>query len=100
MKHKHSDVLIAIAEGKTVQLLVSNTWVNYEEFTHVSPLHKTYTEFKWRVKPENKQDYFVLLDAVRRNNINYVSDDDASKANLKLTFDGETGLLKSAEVLK
>lgn len=54
-RHKHADILIAIAEGKTVQYktLISGEWVDYSS-EGFSPLFCA-DEYEWRVKPEVKK---------------------------------------------
>ena len=56
-----------------------------------------YTDF--RIKPEPKPDWSVPLAIIRLEGGGWVLDGRA-KDNIKLTYDGETGALKSAEVLK
>lgn len=92
--HKHAEVLRAIADGKEVQWYDARTaeWGKPRGYT---PL--TYPELEWRVMPEPKPDVveslFVmpLATGQTRNDIPH---------NLRLTFDGETGKLKNAEVLE
>lgn len=51
MKHKHYDVLIAIAEGKEVECKISGEWewVN-ARFSLYTPLEDSSLE--WRIKPD------------------------------------------------
>jgi hypothetical protein len=111
MRHKHAEVLIAIAEGKDVEwrLKGDDEW-HIAQFLPYTPL--TNPEFEWRIKPDPKPDVVMYaiasmneVDIGRRS----VDPDDwasvltnleTSDDNLKLTFCGETGKLKSAEVLK
>ena len=88
MRHKHADLIHAWADGAEIQLLDGNKWVN------TYPLWLENNEY--RVKPQPKPDY-VLYDSVSPSSIGHHL---TSPANVRFTFDGETGALKSAEVLK
>jgi hypothetical protein len=91
MKHPHYECIVAWAEGKTIQFKnCVDTW------TYIAnPMWDNY--FEYRVKPEPKPDY------VHETRV-YAPDCPGWRfsidPNLRLTFDGETGELKSAEVLK
>lgn len=96
MKHKHYDIIIAWAAGKDVQWNNNGVWHNliddrphWHEFT------------KYRIKPTPKPDWykFVRVDTTCGHITKWQSCSPAV-ANLHLAFDGETGELKSAEVLK
>ena len=53
------------------------------------------------VKPEPKPDWCMYLKRIDEHTwTEYLPTDNIQKGKLKLTFDGETGELKSAEVLK
>lgn len=98
MKHKHAEVLIAIAEGKVVQWMNPQMGIWFDAgFKPYTPL--TDEELQWRIKPEPKPDVVryavcdVRLDRYSVTPSKYDGD------NLKLTFDGETGKLMTAEVL-
>ena len=96
--HKHSELIKAWADGAKIQYLENGIWAD----CHVNgPAWDSTTEY--RIKPEPKPDevFYVSadLDRVKGGELystyyKYVND------NLKLTFDGETGRLKSAEVLE
>lgn len=99
-RHKHADVLIAIAEGKAVQFKIAELgWKDYEvEYNH-SPISSMGRNWEWRIKPEPKPD--VVRYAGLTNSFgSCLSCLPQSSSNLKLIFDGETNELKSAEVLK
>lgn len=57
-RHKFADVLIAIAEGKTVQfnsLIYKDEWHDYvPDVERFSPLYCE-NDYEWRVKPEVKK---------------------------------------------
>lgn len=97
-RHKWADVAIAFAEGKAIQRKICEGWHDWE-----------YTDFpqflvdtEWRVKPEPKPDVVIERGATMAG-----ENMDGNPvlcwrgpANLRLIFDGETGALKSAEVIK
>ena len=92
--HKHAELIKAWADGAKIEMKWSeHTW-NAQEYP------QWYPENEYRIKPEPKPDvvekYFFSGEYGR------VSGQlcSTNEANLKLTFDGETGELKSAEVLK
>jgi hypothetical protein len=96
MKHKNSEVLHAFADGIECETWYGDKWVKTTdlfEFDHFE---------KIRIKPEPKPDvvdYLFISDKKSSDlpEINWVF---VNTANLKLTFDGETGILKSAEVIQ
>lgn len=104
MKHKHADVLIAIAEGKDVQWMnpVIGIWHDAKFRPH-TPI--TSPDFEWRIKPETKPDIvkYIGLNEFGIKQWEKIESDfyiiDHWSNQLKLTFDGETGKLISAEVL-
>lgn len=103
-EHKHAAVLRAIADGKTVQFSRSlDEWMDFDEEIHSTPLDPQYSD-EWRIKPEPKPDVVRWVNAYR--DMGWETSHDALNGSLpslagliKLTFDGETGKLKSAEVL-
>ena len=54
-KHRWSEVLHAIADGKEVEYQSRDTWYLYSPVNCSSPLDTTSTE--WRVKPEPATEY-------------------------------------------
>lgn len=92
--HKHAELIKAWADGAEIQISVSKG----ELWEDAQPNFLVWNdEYQYRIKPEPKPDeirYAQVGGAVifREDKYNY--------DNLKLTFDGETGELKSAEVLK
>lgn len=93
MKHKHADVIIAWANGAQIQCNCMGHWIDSED----PSWHRC---FEYRIKPEPKPDWTKLV--LIETHKSYICrwDEDRHNANLRLTFDGETGKLKSAEVLK
>ena len=88
-RHKHADLIHAWADGVQVQVHDYGKWIDTPH-----PLWLIACEY--RVKPQPKPDY-VLYDSVSPSSIGRHL---TSPANVRFTFDGETGALKSAEVLK
>lgn len=106
MRHKHADLIKAWADGAEIQCLQTGTgnWLD------VDP-HWDYRS-TYRIKPEPKPDVvaYIGIGILEHGYANAYSsycyiDEDTSHINnyeykVKLTFDGETGELKSAEVIK
>lgn len=93
MRHKHYDVIVAWAEGKTVQFFnpISEQWEDVRG-PSFSECHE------WRIKPEPKPDV-VKFYGVNDFKVNPVPCAGCGMDQLKLIFDGETGKLKQAEIL-
>ena len=102
MKHKHAAPIHAWADGAEIEIR-RNTDAPWEKTE--SP--KWYSEFEYRIKPEPKPDVVVCSRIVgkfafTRNGLEIqqlILHPYLENANIKYTFDGETGKLKSAEVL-
>ena len=93
MKHKHADLIIAWANGAPIQWKDRHgQWEDMGE-----PLWAENHEY--RIKPEPKPDYLQYINFHFNLCVIDLKERPFNKANLKLTFDGETGYLKSAEVL-
>ena len=96
--HKHAELIKAWADGAEIEYRIYSvdSWTDWKDC--VEPTWITDWDFEYRIKPEQKPDevhfYQALFDDLDAHRVN------ADYANLKLTFDGETGELKSAEVLK
>jgi hypothetical protein len=88
----HYKERIAHAEGHEIQYRQDDqdTWEDTEEPAWCE-------ELQYRVKPETKPDVVVEANAERFNCMYYTS---SEITNLRITFDGETGALKSAEVIQ
>lgn len=96
-QHPLCEILFAMATGNTVQMCVKpgpDGWFDWV-LDCTNPLDSDADEFLWRIKPEPKPDVVRYLNAAPYigNLVKRVDD------NTKLIFDGETGKLKSAEVL-
>ena len=99
-KHKHYDCIVAWAEGKEIQTFVDDAW-----HTIITP-PLWYENKEYRIKPEPKPDVVGYMGVKLVDNAFYYSKVwDSPKYlslwsnKLKFVFDGETGKLKSAEVL-
>ena len=99
--HKHAELIKAWADGAEIEAYAgSSSWVTIR-----SP--GWYSDTKYRIKPEPKPDvvYYGVCNPedVRTQTLElewcFTQFNDRGDY-LKLTFDGETGKLKSAEVLK
>jgi len=97
MRHKHADLIHAWAEGAEIEIydLCVDQWKPSRHPTF-------YAACKYRIKPTPKPDVVHLY---------YVDDGELIKCkktigpcedphDLRVTFDGETKKLKSAEVIK
>jgi hypothetical protein len=95
--HPLCEILFAIANGYTVQLFDKSMPTDWFDWSPqgVTPLDVYANEYLWRIKPEPKPDfieYYYVRDAGALTGV--------SSTRVQYTFDGETGKLKSAEVLK
>lgn len=99
-RHKHADILIAIADGKEVEYSRTgcSRWFPLYLDGEISPI--TDAELIWRIKPEVKPDVVMKFQATSYGDRVLRGRNEWKVNNLKLTFDGETGNLKSAEVLE
>jgi hypothetical protein len=91
MKHKHADLIHAWADGAQIQLLslIYDRWEDIKD--------PSWSEhYEYRIKPEPKPDIVVFC----KTGDYGIYPDVNAKDNLCLTYDGETGKLKSAEVMK
>jgi len=93
-EHKHAAVLRAIAdrgyEAAEFRPSSSDTWIAASQ--SYNPM--TSAHFEWRIKPEPKPDVVLYRALGKAGDCRPFEG-----ANICLTFDGETGKLKSAEVL-
>ena len=87
--HKHCELIKAWADGVTIQILNKvGIWL---DTAYNCPLWSE--DRQYRIKPEPKPDV-VEWRMLPRNGCT-----PTPPPNIKLTFDGETGKLKSAEVI-
>lgn len=94
--HKHADVIKAWADGAEVQYKsqIDNGWhsVSAPFFDAIDAI-----DYEWRIKPEPKPDVVEALCLVRMGGL--VTHLALGVPNVHITFDGETGKLKAAEVV-
>jgi len=86
--HKHSELIKAWADGAEIQVL------NYSGEWGDAPNPYWAEHYEYRIKPKPKPDIVVSRWVFKDG-----STAQSSQSNVKYTFDGETGELKSAEVL-
>jgi hypothetical protein len=103
-RHKHAELIKAWAEGAEIQWAGAHYKDGTKRWTTIeTPMWDEDAEY--RIKPESKPDrtkHYLAFEG------RIYSEGDAHPfagsgyvmPNLELTFDGETGKLKSAEVLK
>lgn len=99
--HKHAELIKAWANGATIE----GKWSG--RFWEVEKNPAWDVDVEYRIKPEPKPDV-VKYAQVKLNSFKHPRIDISSMyewtteplANIVFTFDGETGELKSAEVLK
>ena len=93
--HKHAELIKAWADGAEIQCLKSTGWETIPQ-----PYWSEICDY--RIKPEPKPDvvgtFYFNCDTMHNHVAGMKAD--LEDSNVKLTFDGETGELKSAEVLK
>lgn len=90
----HAELIKAWADGAEIEVYsLDREWVS---LTGYVPSWNKYS--KYRIKPEPKPDAIRYADVTGLTMHLYSNVKDGA-SNLKLTFDGETGKLKSAEVL-
>ena len=98
-EHKHAAVLRAIADGRDVQWrsVHMGHW-NELSVGYYSPI--THQDLEWRIKPEPKPDVVRYLMTAPEHGLDHPDESLSGKYSaIKAIFDGETGKLKSAEVL-
>jgi hypothetical protein len=99
--HRNADVIKAFADGRDCEFLgnITKKWLPISNFRDFDTYSCT------RIKPEPKpdfEDYLFVADKSSNDSndlveINWVF---KNSANLKLIWDGETGELKDAKVIK
>lgn len=93
MKHKHAELIKAWADGATIEVRDYGNSREWEETTH--PMWCI--RFEYRIKPEPKPD---VVSYIYARGGHFCEERYGEHHNLKLTFDGETGKLKAAEVIE
>ena len=93
MRHKHADLICAWANGAKLQIKFGDDqWFD-------TPIPHWDIDREYRINPEPKPDLVEYYSISKRHHLT-TSWEDSHFNNLKLTFDGDTGELKAAEVLK
>lgn len=90
--HRHRDLIIAWANGATIEWFDGRSWSECTD----APRWVRGTDY--RIKPEPKPDVVRFCHA-KSPGLSGTSGVPLRDDNLRLTFDGETGKLKSAEVM-
>ena len=94
--HVHAECIKAWADGATIEFRCGGEY----EWRDLKTTCPSWSEgFQYRIKPETKPDIekFIRVEIVGRS-VCLIHPRDGDR-NLKLTFDGETGKLKKAEVI-
>lgn len=92
--HKHKDLIIAWANGAEIEcLLNTGLWIK-------APNPNWGEDCNYRIKPEPKPDMEKTITIGADIGGTFLISGGHYDPNLKLIFDGETGQLKAAEVLK
>ena len=99
MKHKHAEVIKAFVDGIQCEYYGEGTLGLWYLITDLSQFNNVN---KVRIKPEPKPDVvdYLFISDKKSNDLPEVNWVFVNTANLKLIWDGETGKLKSAEVIK
>ena len=94
--HKHAELIKAWVDGAEIQVFdnIFNSW-----FDVIDNKPSWDFEHEYRIKPEPKPNVISYVFCTKGGTLTWMYNQ-IGTANLKLTFDGETGELKSAEVLK
>ena len=90
--HKHAELIKAWADGAEIEMRFSSSWASLPKPRWDSEVAE------YRIKPEPKPDVIQYYQALEKR-IGQPMIETFGKNNLKLTFCGETGKLKSAEVI-
>lgn len=96
--HKHRDLIIAWANGATIQFKTpSSGWITIGG----KQVIEWRDDHEYRIKPEPKPDLVQCYNVSSKEGIVLMGDREylCRPYNLQLIFDGETGKLKSAEVV-
>ena len=93
--HKHADLIKAWADGAEIEVKSEHTCHKWE--LHKNPAWVEGHEY--RIKPEPKPVSIYTYHVQWGPRTNTPHWHQSALHNLKLTFDGETGKLKSAEVI-
>ena len=105
--HKHAELIKAWADGAEIEfryVLSNHREIVWSEWFNANLTPAWSEDYEFRIKPEPKPDVvkYLLKDTVMGDWSEYNCIPKGARFDIcvKLTFDGETGELKSAEVLK
>ena len=95
--HKHAELIKAWADGAEIEFfdIFLKEWI-------ISPTPNWSEDREYRIKPEPKPDVVKYMGIINQESgylVSHYTIIDHWPYKLKLTFDGETGKLKSAEVI-
>jgi len=95
--HKHAELIKAWADGAEIEYKSKffGGWFLFD-----GEKDGWVEDYEYRIKPEPKPDYYTKHIAYKARIYSEGDRHPPAMPNLKLCFDGETGQLKSAEVLK
>lgn len=95
--HKHAELIKAWADGANIEVLDMGEWYPYPE--NATPSWRKDAEY--RIKPEPKPDVVVdrMICVTVVDDDTYITLAVSNYSNCRFVFDGETGKLKSAEVI-
>lgn len=92
--HKHAKLIKAWADGAIIE---SKSKADGNWYVPITPIWLD--DYEYRIRPEPKPDVVRHACVDAQGNVSHSSLVKFYSDNLKLTFDGETGKLKSAEVI-
>ena len=99
MKHRHAELIKAWADGAKIQILYTDDPQYWEDREHPT----WHPEAIYRIKPEPKPDkvWYAKTFYDKCNELVVVNRwvSKCTNSNVKFTFDGDTGEIKSAEVI-
>jgi len=99
-RHVHHDLIVAWAKGALIQFRLKvegewKAWTDIKKPTWTS----YYYETEYRIKPEPKPDYVSVRDVALIEGAACHTDEATYTSKVKYTFYGETGKLKSVEII-
>jgi hypothetical protein len=98
MTHKHAELIKQWADGAKVQY-----WSENGAYWLDTAMPQWHTDTRYRIKPEPKPDIIKYAQAASPqsgvNSIDTIRSEYKCWHNLKLVYDGSTGILKHAEAI-
>ena len=104
MKHKHAELIKAWADGAVIEQRFTDRNLNYNNWESVKDPIWNECGCEYRIKPEPKPDLIKYIGFEEfGSGLGFMTNEYSIMCQwenrIKLTFDGETGKLKSAEVI-